>query len=148
MDQKHTPDPVALMHADWLEKSLTIGSLEASQEFRRLHAVEKQHDDLLAALKLLIPWVVAKTPKHFISMAHDAIAAVEQPAVAPVTDAGGWIEWEGGECHVAPACNVQVRFPDGDTEIRAAYLYRWKWEFDGNGGGDIIAYRIVKVVAA
>ena len=54
MTQKHTPEPVALMHADWLEKSLTIGAVEASQELRRLHEVERQRDKLLAALVYVI----------------------------------------------------------------------------------------------
>lgn len=54
-NQQHTPEPAALIHAAWLEKSLTIGAQEAAAELRRLHAVEKQRDELLAALELCIP---------------------------------------------------------------------------------------------
>lgn len=50
-ENKHTLEPVALTHAAWLEKSLTIGAREAASELRRLHEVEKQRDELLAALE-------------------------------------------------------------------------------------------------
>ena len=51
MTQQRTPAPAALIHAAWLEKSLTIGAPEAASELRRLHEVEKQRDELLAALE-------------------------------------------------------------------------------------------------
>lgn len=50
-NQQHAPEPVALIHAAWLGKSLTIGAQEAADELRRLHTVEKQRDQLLAALR-------------------------------------------------------------------------------------------------
>ena len=50
-ENKHTPELVALTNAAWLEKSLTIGAQEAASELRRLHEVEKQRDELLAALE-------------------------------------------------------------------------------------------------
>ena len=34
--------PEALIHAEWLEKSLTIGAKEAAAELRRLHEVEEE----------------------------------------------------------------------------------------------------------
>ena len=40
--------PEALLHAEWLEKSLTIGAKEAAAELRRLHAVNA---DLLESLQ-------------------------------------------------------------------------------------------------
>ena len=65
-ENKHTPEPVALTHAAWLEKSLTIGAREAASELRRLHEVEKQRDELLAALEFYAE------RNHFIL--HDANA--------------------------------------------------------------------------
>lgn len=53
MTQQRTPAPAALIHAAWLEKSLTIGAPEAASELRRLHEVEKQRDELLAELEKL-----------------------------------------------------------------------------------------------
>lgn len=41
-------EPVALMHAAWLEKSLTIGAPEAAAELRRLHEIEKKYYALKA----------------------------------------------------------------------------------------------------
>ena len=52
-ENKHTPEPVALTHAAWLDKSLTIGAREAASELRRLHEVEKQRDELMAENKQL-----------------------------------------------------------------------------------------------
>ena len=49
----HTKEPDALMHARWLSNSLTIGAAEAAAELRRLHEVENQRDELLAALSEL-----------------------------------------------------------------------------------------------
>ena len=51
MSEQHTTEPLALFHAKWLENSLTIGAAEAGAELRRLHTIEKQRDELLAALE-------------------------------------------------------------------------------------------------
>ena len=56
MSEQHTTEPLALFHAKWLENSLTIGAAEAGAELRRLHTIEKQRDELLAALRPLITY--------------------------------------------------------------------------------------------
>ena len=53
MIEQNTTEPLALFHAKWLENSLTIGAAEAGAELRRLHTIEKQRDELLAALELI-----------------------------------------------------------------------------------------------
>ena len=47
----HTNEPAALMHANWLSSSLTIGAPEAAEELRRLHEVEKHRDELLSDIE-------------------------------------------------------------------------------------------------
>lgn len=42
--------PEALKHAEWLERSLTIGAPEAAAELRRLHALKVRHIDLIDGL--------------------------------------------------------------------------------------------------
>lgn len=58
-------------------------------------------------------------------------------------DADGWVEWRGGECPVAVAQSIDMRFRDGRVYhvVRNADDLRW-WH-DGNGG-DIIAYRLAR----
>lgn len=57
--------PKALLHAEWLERSLTIGAKEAATELRRLHAanidcvnhfnaIRAERDQLLSALKVMV----------------------------------------------------------------------------------------------
>ena len=48
MSEQNTQEPVVLVHAAWLERSLTIGAAEAAGELRRLHEVEKHRDELAA----------------------------------------------------------------------------------------------------
>lgn len=67
-------------------------------------------------------------------------------------DHGDWIEWNGGECPVAPQTLVEVRFRDAAMDHpnswRASF---WSdsdpskdcWLHDNNRA-DIIAYRIVE----
>ena len=77
-ENKHTPEPVALTHAAWLEKSLTIGAREAASELRRLHEVEKQRDELLAAIKRAKYWMAGSEAKRIL---EEAIASVKGGAV-------------------------------------------------------------------
>ena len=79
MTQQRTQAPAALIHAAWLEKSLTIGAPEAASELRRLHEVEKQRDELLAALEGLVNALdscIELTPER-ICAAVAAIASVK-----------------------------------------------------------------------
>ena len=49
-----TTQPEALRLAEWIEGDMTCqGDAEIAAELRRLHEVEKERDDLLAALKEL-----------------------------------------------------------------------------------------------
>ncbi len=54
----------------------------------------------------------------------------------------GWIEWNGGECPVAPLTRIEARIRAGKTAIQDAE--DWNWSHLPDCKGDIIAYRICK----
>lgn len=54
-----------------------------------------------------------------------------------------WIEWNGGECPVAPDTHHMVRFRDS-SEFEDDHPQSWYWgRNDTEDGNDIIAYRIL-----
>lgn len=59
-----------------------------------------------------------------------------------------WIEWDGGECPVAPDVMVCIKFRDGNDffadDKRALGAVDWtpNWHHSG-GDSDIIAYRVI-----
>ncbi len=83
MSEQHTTEPLALFHAKWLENSLTIGAAEAGAELRRLHTIEKQRDELLAALKKMqkcksiYNMFPSSGRKSYGSIVDDALASVK-----------------------------------------------------------------------
>lgn len=99
------------------------------------------------------------TPDERQAVALEKIAALlEQIAAhlaptaepAPQPDAGGWIDWHGGDCPVDPTDVVDIRLrgdhgKDRDvSDFGAADSFRWDHlKTDGYAGnGDIVAYRI------
>ena len=84
-ENKHTLEPVALTHAAWLEKSLTIGAREAASELRRLHEVEKQRDELLAALEKCRKELSAWMRDHGDDIATQEAVADARAAIAKAT---------------------------------------------------------------
>lgn len=77
-----------------------------------------------------------------------ARASFAQPAAEPelaAPDDDGWIEWGGGKRPVDTTILVEVKYADGGLEKCFAGELRWGWQFDGNGGGDIVRYRVVEV---
>lgn len=111
--------------------------------------VMKERDQLLAAVKSAKESLEIEgyySPSPVIVEIDAAIAAVEQTAVAPVTDAGGWIEWKGGECPVKPGQKFVVRMRSGE-EFTGNVFPAWDWR-DCGETDDIIAYRVVEGGAA
>lgn len=63
----------------------------------------------------------------------------------PVHTDDGWIEWEGGECPVAPGTIVETRYRNGNMGIaRAARKFDWNHAGGIDGAWDIMFFRIVK----
>jgi len=63
----------------------------------------------------------------------------------PIEEAGGWIEWSGGECPVDPRTVIETQMRhetpqcyDPDRCEAGSYM----WSHDG-GAWDIVAYRVV-----
>ena len=65
--------------------------------------------------------------------------SMEPPVVA---DAGGWIEWTGGKCPVAPDTRVELRLRDGGLRKGDAGDWHTCWRND-NHPRDIVAYRVI-----
>lgn len=59
----------------------------------------------------------------------------------PVADAGGWIEWEGGECPVDGNLVVDVMQLDGHTYTSMAVNFHWRLK---NGPVSVARYRLRK----
>lgn len=55
----------------------------------------------------------------------------------------GWIEWNGGECPVAPDAHGALKFRDGYVGQPEIWVGGYDWRHSGHPG-DIIAYRVVK----
>ena len=53
-----------------------------------------------------------------------------------------WIEWNGGECPVAPEMRVELKFRVHGTHIMPYYADALRWNHENNGG-DILAYRVL-----
>lgn len=81
---------------------------------------------------------------RFVSSKQQA----EAPKVGPKPDAAGWIEWNGGDCPVAPGTIVECRLRDADSApswhetAKDASDFSWSHE-KATAGLDIIAYRLV-----
>ena len=145
--------------ADMTSQNTIIADLQAQVEQLQaaLSDTVTQRDQLLAALRMVAAEVTdgvrptsadSHLPVDVVREVQAAIAAVEQTDAAPAADAGGWIEWKGGERPVPADCVVRIKFHDDDVDTIEAGLVRWNWDFDGKSGGDIIAYRVVKGGAA
>lgn len=65
---------------------------------------------------------------------------IAEKKAAPIANADGWIEWEGGKRPVDLDVRVEVRFRSGSTAIDEASW--WNWNHIGDDH-DIIAYRVI-----
>lgn len=73
----------------------------------------------------------------------DAIALIEAKfAELRAPEEPEWIEWNGGECPVAPEMRVELKFRVHGTHIMPYYADALRWNHENNGG-DIIAYRVL-----
>lgn len=68
-------------------------------------------------------------------------------AHAHLEDAGGWIEWSGGECPLEAEAIVTPRYrdnPDHKKGLRLEVAPAWRlaWYHDGEDD-DIVAYRVL-----
>ena len=54
---------------------------------------------------------------------------------------GGWVEWAGGDIPVQWDTPVELRFPDGATQLRS-HAGNIRWAHWGDNG-DVTAYRVV-----
>lgn len=61
----------------------------------------------------------------------------------PIEEAGGWIEWSGGECPIADDKTLfDVQLRAGATFCNENEATGWRWIHSGLPG-DIIAYRVL-----
>jgi len=62
------------------------------------------------------------------------------PCCKPEQPTGGWRPWFGGDCPVADAVRVDVRFRDG-MQYAGQPASQWGWKHMG-GSGDVLAWRL------
>lgn len=99
-------------------------------------------------VRMPTPEEVVRDVTRYADAMLAARASSAQPAAKPepaAPDAGGWIEWGGGECPVDTKLLVDVEYPDGTACKRFAGEFRWDWRYNGKDGGDIVRYRVVEV---
>lgn len=96
------------------------------------------------------PWPESKIIERLVLLRNDyadamlaARASSAQPAAEPepaAPDAGGWIEWGGGECPAGQDAHVEVVLRSGDVCGGLAVRFHWDHR---DQPGDIVRYRVV-----
>jgi len=134
----HAQSSESLPYPSIIAHALTLDELHGRKE------VSEAETFYLAVMRLSLgssDWGVDRSQLGHLD--KDAIALIEAKfAELRAPKEPEWIEWNGGECPVAPETRVEVKFHNEETN-GLCFAHYWDWNDADGDGYEIIAYRVL-----